>query len=407
MKLGFVGPFSDTNFGDWAMLLNDIFDINVKDIVLFTYDKNLESKIGNYLKNFNVEYCYVSTVKTNITISNKPIVEYSESYKILNNVLKLVKNKNFVEKYLRSIDKLVVIGGGYFNKLWCANHRIWKLASIMHIINTANNLNKKIVFLANSFGPYYDFINLFQDFFKKLNNVVYASRDDVYSKVFMRDIVPKNKISVLPDDLYFLNKNLISDTHFSLPNKKYVVLELFCSIEEINNNLKNINKIVSFLTSKNLGVYFLPFDQNYGGNKQYEFIKKNHININAIFCNINSIQLSDFIKIIKNAEFVICNRYHMLLLAIKYNTNVIQIIKEVCGSKEYYINKSYGLLKNLNINNNIVNKFLVDDISAATSSVTTKYDIVCKAQNDFFSLKAESEKPLLNKRIEYINKHII
>ena len=52
MNIGFIGPFGDSNFGDYAMLINDVMDINEKKITIFTYDNDNTKNICDfYLKN--------------------------------------------------------------------------------------------------------------------------------------------------------------------------------------------------------------------------------------------------------------------------------------------------------------------------------------------------------------------
>ena len=41
MKIGFTGPFGDANFGDYAMLVNNIYDIGIKNLKIFTYNEEL------------------------------------------------------------------------------------------------------------------------------------------------------------------------------------------------------------------------------------------------------------------------------------------------------------------------------------------------------------------------------
>ena len=46
MRVGFVGPFGDSNLGDYGMLINNIYDINVKDVSIFTYNVPLTLQTG-------------------------------------------------------------------------------------------------------------------------------------------------------------------------------------------------------------------------------------------------------------------------------------------------------------------------------------------------------------------------
>src|SRR5690554_3511270 len=53
--IGFTGPFSDINYGDYGMLINNVYDVNSENITLFTYDKKfLNTIIPKYFKNYDV-----------------------------------------------------------------------------------------------------------------------------------------------------------------------------------------------------------------------------------------------------------------------------------------------------------------------------------------------------------------
>lgn len=47
-KIGIVGPMSEINFGDYAMFINNVYDLkqiaNI-EIVMFSYNKNFSDKI--------------------------------------------------------------------------------------------------------------------------------------------------------------------------------------------------------------------------------------------------------------------------------------------------------------------------------------------------------------------------
>jgi len=58
MKIGYCGPFCDTNFGDYAMLINDIYEIDESDVVLFSVSfENIDIILERYLKEYNVKKC--------------------------------------------------------------------------------------------------------------------------------------------------------------------------------------------------------------------------------------------------------------------------------------------------------------------------------------------------------------
>lgn len=147
MKLGYIGPFGDSNFGDYAMLINDILDIGIKDIVIFTYDiDNTRSVCEMYLKEYMIEYVFIDIEKPEINYCKEYIVEYNIYPFIPMEIYNKIKNADEVFEKIKNIDKLIVVGGGYFNHLWNAKHRQYKLLAIMGVILKTNEYRKKYIF---------------------------------------------------------------------------------------------------------------------------------------------------------------------------------------------------------------------------------------------------------------------
>ncbi len=56
IKLGVTGPMSESNFGDYAMFINNLYDLKVSKIVAFSYNKGFSQKIINdYLQNYSIQ----------------------------------------------------------------------------------------------------------------------------------------------------------------------------------------------------------------------------------------------------------------------------------------------------------------------------------------------------------------
>lgn len=43
MKIGFSGPYCTANFGDWAMLVNNMYDLDDHEYTIFTYSSQFSS----------------------------------------------------------------------------------------------------------------------------------------------------------------------------------------------------------------------------------------------------------------------------------------------------------------------------------------------------------------------------
>src|SRR5690554_5850932 len=54
-RIGVTGPISEVNFGDYAMFVNNFYDISADEITIFSYNKGFSQKIVNdYLNNMNI-----------------------------------------------------------------------------------------------------------------------------------------------------------------------------------------------------------------------------------------------------------------------------------------------------------------------------------------------------------------
>jgi polysaccharide pyruvyl transferase WcaK-like protein len=415
LKVGFVGPFGDSNFGDYGMLINNINDIDIEDVTIFTYNIPLLNKLAHkYLRNYNLDLCEVNLIpETNPTELQKCegyTIEYNCYPETPFEILKRVQNYQDIIDKIKRIDVLVVNGGGYFNHLWNAKHRRSRLLSIMVPILIANQLKKRIVFMGNTYGPFEDSSNFFGNFFNYLDNCIVASRDDLYSTSELRKVGYDRAVHYLPDDLYFLNKRF-SNNHglLELP-KKYIVLEFYSPISEIEENLTLLGQFIAIMKDAyGCDTVFLPFDTNYGGEIQGKLMAKTY---NGIY--VYDISKSGFLDIydaniiIKNAELIICNRYHAFLLAIANNIPTLQFLRDVCGDKRYYYNKSYGLLKNI-FRNQTFNEldFFEENLSGAIRRCMNDYpEVLIKQKRLFNSEKIQQEKTLRRNRMQYIQDNI-
>ncbi|NMB50833.1 hypothetical protein MBBA_2450 [Methanoculleus bourgensis] len=416
MRVGFVGPFGDSNFGDYGMLINNIYDIKAKDITIFSYNIPLISKLAQkYLNNYNLSLCEVNIVaEPNLMVTHnckEYAIEYNNYPDTPFEILKKIRNYQEILEQISRIDVLVVNGGGYFNHLWNAKHRRTRLLSIIAPILIANQLKKKIVFMGNTYGPFEESTNFFGNFFNYLDDCVIASRDEVYSTSELRKVGYDKPVQHLPDDLYFLNEG------FTLPSKppltlsgKYIVLELYSSISEIEAKLEQLGQFITTMKrTYDYDVVFLPFDVNYGGEIQGKLLASSFDNITIYdISKPGYLDVSEANSIIKNAEFVICNRYHAFLLAIANNIPVLHFLRDVCGDKRYYFNKSYGLLKSV-FRNQMFSEtdFLESSLSEAIEHSIKELPAIQEKQKCLFnSEKVHQETILYERRMQYIEDNI-
>ena len=361
-RIGITGPMSEINFGDYAMVINNIFDIGIRDITIFSYNKGFSDKImKDYCRDFNVSSVEVRLIENNIGDFNKDskaspkvgFLPFNYPTETPIDILYRTENLDEIRSYIKNIDILVVNGGGYFNHLW--NNSLWRSDMLKKIIVpmiVANQFKKKIVFTGNGFGPFDQSEEFFNYIFNYLKNTTFAVRDRMYSKGYLKKIgIEEKNIEFIPDDLYIINEKIIN-----LPKKneiefskvgKYIALELYYPLEEIKSYLPELKKFSENMYNKyGLSIIFIPFDFQRGGMWQGQFLSENLDNF--YFYDLNKsgyMPIQDLYQIINNAEMVMCTRYHALVLAVGSGTPVINMIKKVCDDHRYYFNKNFGLLE--------------------------------------------------------------
>ena len=408
--LGFVGAFGDSNYGDYAMLVNNVFELGINKFMIFTYNKRLFKELElTYFKDFEIT-AFIPEIDYNYNelFTGKYHTEYDLKAYTPFEILKKVLNINELRAAVNKIEKLVVCGGGYFNHIWNANHRKKKLFSILATILIANEQHKEIVFLGNTFGPFDNSAELFSNFFNCLNTdrLTLSVRDDVYSVPNLRRLGITFNISVLPDDLYFLSDSfkLNEQNIVNLP-ENYFIFEIYSSLDDIKEHLGELRDAFKAIKTKyNADVVLLPLDSCWGGAYQCEFIKQQIPEVTLILPDSGFLPVEKLVHIVDNAKLVICQRYHLFLTALSRNVPCLQIMKEVCGDFRYYYCKTKGLLNQV-FSEQIYDEalFMYENACNALSKVVNSMcDIISLEKSYFNSEKIKSEQEMLKLRKEYL-----
>lgn len=363
LRIGVTGPISEKNFGDYAMFINNIYDIGAKNITVFSYNKGfLEKIVKDYCKTYDVLTIEVKLYDDNnkeFSLEEKEnkskvgFLKFNYPTDTPLDILYRVENLDEIQDHIEHIDVLIVNGGGYFNHLW--NNSLWRSDMLKKIIVpmlVASQKNKKIFFTGNSFGPFDQSEEFFNYIFNYLGNTTYAVRDRMYSTGYLKRInIDPDKIHFVPDDLYLINETILSlPTNNMIDfNKvgKYIVLEVYYPLEEIKNYSGELKSFSESIYKKfGVSIVFIPFDFERGGVWQGDYLSK-ELN-NFYLYNLSEtgyLPMQDIYQIIKNAELVICTRYHALVLSVGAGVPVINTMKKVCDDHRYYFNKNYGLLE--------------------------------------------------------------
>lgn len=407
-RIAFTGPFADVNFGDYAMLVNNIYDLNIKRVTLFSYDNDFLSKIKNdYLSDYETD---IIAVKLN----EKPNFESNYCYTPIE-ILNMISNYSELVDKIQEIDVLIVNGGGYFNSLWSMPHRIKKLIKIIAPILIANQLNKKIVFTGNGYGPYLDDKSLFESIFSSLRNVTFGSRDNLYSPIWAKDAgVKSDEIEIIPDDLLLINSNILNQPKtISLNFEKYIVMETYLPVEFIKKNISHFIDFSSTIYSRyGLNIIFLPLNLEQGGMQQAVFLNKHLEHYQYIdITQKGYLPIQDAVHIIKNAELVVSTRYHALVIALGTETPIIGSLREVIGDKRYYYNKNSGMLR-LALHDTEFNEqfYLGTDYLKSLEFIKSNFNQIVEYQKKVFNSQYKRNminlKDTRNKYLINIKKHL-
>lgn len=172
--IAFTSPFGDTNFGDWAMIVNNIRSMSYQNIVLFSYGPIFNQEIvDTYLSKYDIEI---------VEVILDDFDEKSHFPHTPVEILGRVKNLDVIKAHLCGVDKLVVNGGGYFNDEWTEG-RMAKLFKIFTPMLLADQMGIPIVFTGNSLGPFDLGKAFFTNMFGRMKSLKVAARDQMYSKI--------------------------------------------------------------------------------------------------------------------------------------------------------------------------------------------------------------------------------
>lgn len=394
-KIGFTGPFADINFGDYAMVVNNIYDFDVEDVVLYSYNSHfLQTIKSDYLNDFNVDI---------VEVQLKDDFKVASEDRILTpiDILHNLSNYNELVSSIKEIDVLIVNGGGYINSLWSMPHRINKLIKIFAPILLANQFNKKIIFTGNGYGPFTGDFEFFGCILNSLDNVVFGARDNLYSPMWVGQIgMARSVLEFIPDDLFIVNDKLIKrKPRTKIALEKYIVMETYLPLGYLQENIDSFKEFSRDIHIKyGLNILFLPFNLKQGGMDQAIYLDSKLENFKYYdIRTIGYLPIEDTIELIKNAELVISSRYHALVMALSVRTPVVSVLRDVLGDKRYYYNKNYGMLKQvLNGNEFDERDYLRLDYLEALNFVSRHFEKIINVQSQNYNETYKRNVEFLN-----------
>jgi len=408
---------SEVNFGDYGMLVNNIFDFGKQNkYTIFYYERknitNFKQISDKYLNEYEIKNCEVK-LKSNL---NKKTIKPTIKRKIINKILSrldiprkgvlpyyliplelldMVSNDDEIKKQVAKLDVLVVNGGGYFNDLWVNWYRKDDFYKIIIPILYAVEMKKRIFFTGNSYGPFDTSLEFFRTLFSSFQNVSFGVRDELLSSSYLRSIGVNDKnIKFLPDDLLILNDDIYNiSNNYEVPKNKYIVIETYFSVSLMKKYESTIIDFLDMILNKyGYSIIFLPFQKNNGGFDQGLYFKQlsnNHSKFFLYDLDLKGIpEIQEVGSIISNAEFVVGTRYHTLVMALGAKTPVLNILKIVSGDFRYYYNKNLGILNTV-FKNQIFNPkdFLFLDPEEAYKYIMNNLQTIIDNQTKLFNEK--------------------
>lgn len=331
MKIGFVGPYCTANFGDWAMLVNNIYDLGNHEYTIFTYSSQFpHDVIHYYFKNEQITMCEVKidNDKTNL----KPL-----------NLLDCIDsccNKYELIENIKNLDLLIVSGGGWLNDKWCGRRAHFYRVIIPVLL--AKQYCKPVKFMSQGIGPIKETKEIMRWFFNYMDkNTVVALRDEFCSDSYLKE-VSNLKTKYVPDDLCVINHRLLEDNYKTI-KEPYVLFIINEPIDNLRMQKELFIEFCDFL-DKSFGYksVFLSFDLIGYGEEQSIFL--NDCVNGSILIDLGNnkfMPISLIYHYVSKAKFVVTGRYHAGVVALQTKTPFF--VKLDTESESYAYAKAHGI----------------------------------------------------------------
>jgi polysaccharide pyruvyl transferase WcaK-like protein len=352
MIVGISGAFCDNNFGDYTMLINNIYDLTdahlgIEKFIVFCYDTSLVANLKkDYLNQLNVELVEVkSTEKVELSPHFFGIDNTDKLHTPLE-ILQTISNLSEIKERVQEVDLMISNGGGYYDYYWLGAKRRYRLYSIVAPLILGRQLNKKVITLGNSYGPWGRNSDFFFGLFNYINFDAIDCRDNLYSRKYLNQISVFDNIYEVSDDLVEINNDLRPQKKV-LEGLKYFVIDLYSSIQDIEHNIEYIIEFVEKeKKERQLTPVVVAHGPDYNGTRQGALLKQFIPDIIVFKSETDYLRIEDFLSLIRGAEFVLCEHYHTFVISLTNKTPAIMFIRTIDGSSYYYYNKSVGFIKN-------------------------------------------------------------
>lgn len=339
MRYGITGPYCDVNYGDYAMLPNNLAAFPEPPSVVFSFDEAFTRTVLD-------EYDLAADARHHEVVVREsareiPLGRAATPLELLRHVDDL----EGLREHLSALDLVVVNGGGYVNDLWAQPHRVQRLLAILAPAIVAAQMGKRVAFTANGYGPFVESAEFFASVLGRMKEATFTCRDALGSAQWLRRLGLRDAdIALAPDDLMVMEATVARRTpSVERPANPYIVVETYRPVEELEENMAAITSLQRDLDAD---VVLLPMNLAHGGEDQAAALASMLPRATAYpIRDRGLLPIEDALHLISGAAFTATDRYHGLVSALAGDAPVTSVIRSVRGSLDYYYRKNAGVLE--------------------------------------------------------------
>lgn len=345
----------------------------MKKILVLAYLRNNlgdDLFVNELLKRYPNNMFYINTIDSSFA---KPFEKHT------NSVINIIKDETFNNIHFEDYDCCVYIGGSIFME----GGHVYNLdEGCFKFIHDGKLKNKPFFYISSNYGPYQtdNYFKLSQKTFNVCKDLCFR---DMYSYKLFKDIP---SVRYAPDAAFtYIPSNIPIK-----PNTVGISLIDLSIRDEFKNKEKEhiefLHKNISSYLQQNKKIYLFSFCKHEGDEnaikKLYTTFTKDFQNENiSVVKYINNID--KFLNIYQQMEYMICERFHSLVLSYLFKHNFFVIS---------YSQKIDNIIEELNLCNNHLKFKDISNTSTIDLDNFNKVDknnlqsIITNAQNQFSAL---------------------
>ena len=344
-----------------ALALQKFLEENGYDVVDLNYKPSIVTKLLNWVKNHNSLSLFLDKYKSR---ENKKNIKEAEKFEIRAKRFEKFKKDNMkLTKLCRNPKDLKNISKE-FDVFVCGSDQIWspKLMNPVFYFSFLKDDKIKVSY-APSFGVTETNKSKKKKMAKLLNKFDYISVRETQGQDLIKELTGKN-VPVQVDPTMLLNEKQWEKyiDEKAIINKKYVFCYLLTPNEEYINNIKE------FAKNKKLDVVIVPTEKG-----PFE----------TGFEEYPDAGPSEWLNLIKNAEYVFTDSFHGCIFSVIFHREVFLYKRFSDNSKKSENSRVYTLTKWLNIEERLIDKESMKNISKLKEIDYAKVEkILQKKSND-------------------------